>query len=573
MADELDEIRSRIRLVELVGQSVSLTRKGRNWLGLCPFHDDRRPSFNVSDTTGYYKCWACNESGDMFTWVMKTQNVGFPEAVEILARQAGVTLRKRKPEDPSQKLSWQGAMAESLAFFRAELGKSSEGKAYCERRGLSQDVLDQWEIGYAPDVGEALAIHLSKKGYSLAECQKLFLVDQDSSGGYFDKFRGRLIFPIRDERGDLVAFGGRVLGDGHPKYINSSDTPLYRKSKVLYGMNLAKKAISDGASPVMCEGYLDVIACHMAGVHSAVASLGTALSEEHAKMLMRWAKSGDTVILYDADEAGERAAARGAEILEKEGLKVRVALMPTGQDPDTLLRTAGAGAVKLAAEGGLSPTEFKVRQIELKFKPDDETFWKLVVESLSESRSELELARHVQYLAPKYPHLRDPIEAAKALRRMINQQRRSRSGRSEPPSRPPLDAKPKLGIKSAEASLFRAFLADDFRVTAMSAIKQSDLFVTGKAAELAAAISLAFPEAPHGPPADWLNRIEPEELRQFLVDIDLAKEERLTVPFVEESIQHLQKKRDERAVQELKQTANSDDRLRQLQERLRELKT
>ncbi len=573
MADELDEIRSRIRLVELVSLSVSLKRSGRNWSGLCPFHSERRPSFTVNDATGYYKCWSCGESGDMFTWVMKTQNVAFPEAVEILARQAGVTLRKRKPEDASLKLTWQGAMSEALAFFRAELAKSTTAKTYCENRGLSQAILDQWEIGYAPDVGEALAVHLSKKNYSLVECQKLYLVDQDSSGGFFDRFRGRLIFPIRDERGELVAFGGRVLGDGHPKYINSSDTPLYRKSRVLYAMNVAKKAIADGASPVMCEGYLDVIACHAAGVVSAVASLGTALSEDHAKMLMRWAKSGDTVILYDADEAGERAAARGAEILEAEGLKVRVALMPDGQDPDTLLKSAGPGAVKLAAEGGLSPTEFKIRQIELKFKPADETFWKLAVESLAESRSELEIARHVQYLAPKYPHLRDPIEAAKALRRMINQQRRTKAGRPEPTSRAPVEGKPKLGLKSAEATLFRAFLNEDFREQALAAIRESDLFVTGRAAELAAAISAAFGEPPKGAAAGWLHLIEPEDLRQFLVDIEMAKEDQMNVPFVDETIALLRHKRRERSVQDLKNTPDGDEKLKLIQERLRDLKT
>jgi DNA primase len=505
---------------------------------------------------------------------MKTQNVAFKEAIEILARQAGVTLRKRKPEDPSQRLSWQSAMAESLAFFKSQLSRSTDASSYCQRRGISADAIELWEIGYAPDVGEALAVHLSKKGFSLAECQKLFLVDQDNSGGFFDKFRGRLIFPIRDERGELVAFGGRIIGDGHPKYINSSDTPLYRKSRVLYGMNVAKKAIGDGRSPVICEGYLDVIACHEAGVSSAVASLGTALSEEHAKMLVRWAKSGEAVILYDADEAGEKAAARGAEVLEREGLKVRVALMPQGEDPDTLLKTAGAAAVVQAAEGGLSPTEFKVRQIEVKVKPDDEAFWKLAVEALAECRSELEIARQVQYLAPKYPHLRDPVEARKALRRMIAQYRKAhRAGEQLPPTKSGSVGVPKLGIKSAEASLFRAFVSEEFRGEAFPAILQSDLFLTGRATELASAITSAFSEVPKGKPAEWLHAIEPAEMAEFLAEIDLSKEEKLTEPFVKETIALLERKREERALQALKTSTEGDEKLKILQAKLRDLKT
>lgn len=522
---------------------------------------------------GRYKCWSCGEAGDIFTWVMKTQNVAFGEALEILARQAGVTLKHRKTEDPSVKLSWQGAMAEALAFFRSELAKSSEARSYCEARAITQQVLDRWEIGYAPDVGEALTIHLQKKSYKLVECQKLFLVDQDPSGGYYDKFRGRLIFPIRDERGDLVAFGGRVLGDGHPKYINSSDTPLYRKSRVLYGMNIAKQAIADGKVPVLCEGYLDVIACHTSGVDSAVASLGTALSEEHAKLLKRWSKSDSTTILYDADEAGERAAARAAEILENEGLKVRVALMPQGQDPDTLLRHAGPGAVKQAAEEGLSPTAFKLRQIELKLSPSDETFWKLAVDALAECRSDLELTRHIHELAPKYPDLRDPIEAGRALRRMVLHRRREMHGRDRPESHPVSpSAKPKLGMKVAEATLFRAVLGTDLRKEAWPAVLDMSLFLTGKASNLALALATAFgSDPPEGPPVEWLNRLADEGMIQLLTDIDLTRDEKLNAEVLRDTIKQLEKRRDERAVQDVKAEWTGDDKLKEIDRRLRRL--
>ncbi len=567
MSDELDEIRSRIRLVDLVSQTVNLKRSGRNWLGLCPFHDDRRPSFSVNDTTGYYKCWSCGESGDLFNWVMKTQNASFGEAVEILAKQAGVTLRKRKAEDPSLKLTWQGAMAEALAFFRAELAKSDLARNYCEGRGIDKEMTDAWEIGYAPDVGEALVVHLQRKQFKLSECQKLFLVDQDPSGGFFDKFRGRLIFPIRDERGELVAFGGRVLGDGHPKYINSSDTPLYRKSRVLYGLLRAKAAIAEGKPPVLCEGYLDVIACHAAGVTTAVASLGTAMSEEHAKLLRRWAKSESVTILYDADEAGERAAARAAELLENEGLRVDVALMPKGQDPDTLLRSAGAAAVREAVEGGLTPTKFKVRQVEAKFRPNDETYWKLIVEALAECRNDLEIVQLIQMLAPKYPDIRDPLEAARALRRMVGAKRKHATA---PPTRSnTVPGKPKLGIKSAEATLLRGFMSEEFRREAWEALKDPGIFLTGRAADAGSAISTAFPDAPPaGVPSGWLHLVESEGVRQLLVDLEMGREDRVNSAVFADTLRLLERERLKRAIQDSKASGEGDARLVEIQERL-----
>ncbi len=570
MADELDDIRSRISIVELVGQSVNLKRTGKYFEGLCPFHDDRRPSFRLSETTGRYKCWACGEHGDIFTWVMKTQNLTFRESVEILAQRAGVILRHRKPEDVSLRQMHQAAMKEALVFFREELTRSSSARAYCEARGLGAEIVDAWELGYAPDVGSALAVHLQKKGFKLAECEKLFLVQEDGRGGYFDKFRSRLIFPIRDEKGDLVAFGGRILGDGHPKYINSSDTPLYRKSRVLYGLYKAKDVPGGKQPPVLCEGYLDVIACHAAGVKTAVASLGTALSEEHAKLLSRWSRTQSVTILYDADEAGQKAAARASDILETEGLKVRVALMPPGQDPDTLLQQAGPAAVQRAAEAGLTPTEFKIKQVEAKQQPDSEQFWDLVIEVLAECRNELEVATHLQYLAPRYPHLRDPIEAAKALGRMVRARRKPKAGPATERARPPTEIpKPKLGMKAVEATLFRALLQPDYRRAAWLMVTEPDLLLTGRAVELAQVLKQTFGETPpRGKASEWLHQL-PEDAQATLADVDLAKEERFTDDLVLDSLTLLAKKREERALEQLKQDLEGDDRLRILNERLK----
>lgn len=570
MSDELDEIRARIGIVELVGESVSLKRTGKNFLGLCPFHDDRKPSFNVSDQIGRYKCWACGEAGDIFTWVMKTQNMTFPEAVEVLAKRAGVELKRRAHQDPSQRLTWQGAMTEALAFYRAQLDRSPEAKAYCERRGLTKEVLDLWEIGYAPNVDVALATHLKQRGYALQECEKLYLVEADRSGGFFDKFRGRLIFPIRDERGELVAFGGRLLGDGHPKYINSSDTPLYRKSRVLYGLNLAKQAMNDGRPPVLCEGYLDVIACHRAGVTTAVASLGTSLSDDHARLLARWSRTGSVVILYDADEAGEKAATRAAEMLTAASLEVKVAQMPAGEDPDTLLTSGGPGAVQQVVTDGLSPTEFQLRRLDMKLKPEDEAYWVQASEILAACPNALERARHIQHLAPKYPALRDPVEAGRALRSMVGKHHPKPAGRPTLP--PPSEGRPKLGLKSAEVLIFRAVLSDSHRKDAWEVIQESDVFLTGKATDLAQRLCAIFgAEPPKGPAAEWLHRLDSPEAEQLLMDLEFGRDDHLTDEGIRDTAALLRKKKEERALQHVKQR-QGDDKLRELQERLKNLK-
>jgi len=570
VSDELDDIRARIGIVELVGESVSLKRTGRNWVGLCPFHDDRRPSFNVSDQIGRYKCWSCGESGDVFTWVMKTQNMTFPEAIEVLARRAGVELKHRKTQDPSQRLTWQGAMAEALAFFRSQLDRSAEAQDYCQRRGLTEDVLATWEIGYAPNVDVALATHLQKRGFALQECEKLYLVEADSGGGYFDKFRGRLIFPIRDERGELVAFGGRLLGDGHPKYINSSDTPLYRKSRVLYGLHIAKASLNEGQTPVLCEGYLDVIACHRAGVATAVASLGTSLSEEHARLLARWSRSGSATILYDADAAGEKAATRAAEMLTAVGLDVKVAHMPAGQDPDTLLKEAGAGAVQQVVKDGLTPTEFRLRQLDTRLKPEDDAYWAQVAEILAACPNALERARHIQHLAPKYPALRDPVEAGRALRAMVGKHHPVTPGRPSLPTA--TDARPKIGMKSAEVLIFRALLNPTFRGEAWKVIREPDLFLTGRAKHLAEHLRDSLGDlCPAGSASEWLNRLTDDESVQLLTDLELGRDDRLNDEMLADTIALLRKKREERALQPIKETTG-DEKLRELQERLKNLK-
>jgi len=518
VADERDEIRSRINIVELVGQSVPLKKAGKSWKGLCPFHADKNPSFAVDPTTGTYRCWSCGEHGDIFTWVMKTRHLEFFEALQFLAEQAGVTLSSRgQTTTKSDKARWNAAMQDALAFFREQLAKNEEAVSYCARRGLSDEVIAEWEIGYAPDVGDALASYLKRKGHSLAECKELYLVDEDNVGGFRDRFWGRLIFPIRSETGDLIAFGGRLLGDGHPKYINSGDTPLYRKSRVLYGMNRAKETLGKEKRAVLVEGYLDVIACHRAGVKGALASLGTALAEDHARLLKRWCEQ--VVILYDSDAAGQKAADRAVEILREAGLKTRIALMPPGEDPDTLLKTAGPAAVQQAVDAGLRPLDYKIRKLKASMSPGQEEFWIAAVEALATATNAAELEKYAGDLAPLYPGGRDLNRTQNALKAEALREAARRKRGSDPAERPSVSELTSqiAQMHISEIVVLAGLLDSAARQLSWAACGETNLFFSERGKEAASAIREVFPS---GPPTEkvvvWLPKINSDTAREAL---------------------------------------------------------
>ena len=517
MADEKELVRSRIDIVDLVGQRVRLKRTGKNWTGLCPFHEDRNPSFSVSPDIGRYKCWSCDASGDVFTWVMETQGVEFREALEILAKQAGVELTRGAHQDHTRRRRMTDAMAVALAFFKQQLQASQAAKDYCKLRGLDDDVVAAWDIGYGPNMGEALATELKKSGHKLSACQELFLVDGNEQQGYGDRFRGRLMFPIRDDQGNLVAFGGRIIGDGRPKYINSSDTPLFSKRRTLYGMHRARDTVRKLRCAVVVEGYLDVIACHRAGVTNAVATLGTSITEQHVKRLSLWAD--EVVLLYDSDEAGRKAAQRATELLTIAGMKVRVALLPEGGDPDTLLAEQGPEAVRAAVDKGIEPFDFLLQQIERRLGPDQQEYWDEVASALATLPSHLEVERRLMPLAQAYPFMRDPDRAARALRGMVRKAAKDRKSDPERRYREPEAAQPKEIVLPPlmEADAFQALADPDTRQVAWEICRDSTLFVSGPAVRLSAAVSLAWPQsAPEGEPAEFLADVEAAEDRAAL---------------------------------------------------------
>ncbi|MGJ7456411.1 DNA primase [Halomonas sp. MA07-2] len=350
----LDDLLARIDVVEVVGERVKLKKAGRNYSGLCPFHQEKTPSFTVSADKQFYHCFGCNAHGNALGFLMEYDKLRFPEAVEQLAGRLGLEVPREGADDPRaqarERKRKEGVNLLELAasFFRERL-KMPEGQGareYLERRGLAPEVQQTFGIGYAPNDWEALKCHLTERGIGEAvQVEYGLLVHREESGRTYDRFRDRVIFPIRDVKGRTIAFGGRVLGDAKPKYLNSPETPVFHKGRELYGLFEARQADHRLERVVIVEGYTDVVALAQFGIRNAVATLGTSTSEEHLTRLFRVVS--EVVFCFDGDRAGRQAASRALETvlpLMIDGRQVRFLFLPEGEDPDTLVRREGAEA-------------------------------------------------------------------------------------------------------------------------------------------------------------------------------------------------------------------------------------
>ncbi|MCE9522480.1 MAG: DNA primase [Alphaproteobacteria bacterium] len=350
----LEELRDRVRVTDIVGRKVKLIRRGRNHLGLCPFHSEKSPSFSVNADKGFYHCFGCGAHGDIITFVMETEGLAFPDAVEQLANDAGMALPVREDRDEERektRRSLYDVMELAAVFFESELkgARGAKARAYLDGRQLTGPAVAPFRLGFAPDSRNGLKDHLTAKGVTIDDMIEAGLVGAPDDGGApYDRFRGRVIFPITDVRGRVIAFGGRTLDpDGKPKYLNSPETPLFKKSTVLFNLAAARKAASQGATLIAVEGYVDVIALVLAGFAGAVAPLGTALTEEHLQMM--WRIAPEPILCFDGDAAGIKAAQRGIDLtlpLLEPGQSLRFALLPGGQDPDDLIRARGSAAMQ-----------------------------------------------------------------------------------------------------------------------------------------------------------------------------------------------------------------------------------
>jgi DNA primase len=348
----LDELRGRVSLADVVGRRVTLQKRGREFTGLCPFHKEKTPSFHVVEEKGFYHCFGCGAHGDVIGFAMQTQNLGFREAVEELAGLAGLDVPRETPQErerEQRRATLQGAMAAAAQFFAAALTgpQGAAARAYLEGRGLDAEAMRRFGLGFAPDGRDALKRALGKQFPEALLVEAGLLRKAEDRPDSYDYFRNRIMFPIADRRGQVIAFGGRVMGDGQPKYLNSPDTPLFQKGRVLYGWPAARAAAARDPSAIVTEGYMDVIALHRAGFGTAVAPLGTALTEQQLEEV--WKLAAEPVLCFDGDAAGQRAAGRALERalpLLKAGRSLRFAVMPDGDDPDTLIRRLGPDSMR-----------------------------------------------------------------------------------------------------------------------------------------------------------------------------------------------------------------------------------
>lgn len=371
----LDELRTRVGLADVVGKRTKLVRKGREHSGLCPFHKEKTPSFTVNEEKGFYHCFGCGAHGSIIDFLMETEGLTFPEAVERLAVQAGMEIPRDTPQERERQKRRQTLydVTEGASAYFEKMLRMPEGRAgleYLKKRGLSDETIKAFRLGFAPETRRGtpsgLKGALARDGIeeNLMVEAGLLIRPDDKARDPYDRFRGRVMFPITDRRSKVVAFGGRIIGDGEPKYLNSPETPLFHKGHLLYGLAQAQAAARNVGTVIVTEGYMDVIALAQAGFHNAVAPLGTALTEDQLALL--WKVVAEPVLCFDGDNAGQRAAARAAERalpLLKPGVGLRFALMPTGEDPDSLVSKGGPDAMQSVLDAA-SPLSEMLWQIE-----------------------------------------------------------------------------------------------------------------------------------------------------------------------------------------------------------------
>jgi DNA primase len=373
--DTIDRVRDAVDMVQLVGDKTDLRRVGTRWTGLCPFHDERTPSFSVNADEKLYYCFGCGEGGDAFKFVQQTEALDFQEAVELLAERSGVRVEREEGDPQAEQRRRRRERLHTLLdraarFYSAYLRDSSEAqpaREYLASRGLSDEVLAEFRVGYSPSAWDRMLIGARQGGFTEEELMAAGLAQRGRSGGLYDRFRGRIMFPLADSRGRVVGFGARQMGEGRgPKYLNTSENDLYHKGRQLFGIDVARKEAMRTGRFVVVEGYTDVLALHQAGIREAVAIMGTAMTQEQLAELAKVGDSGrrgEVYLALDADRAGREAMLRAARLAEDRGVDLRVVELPEGKDPAELASEEGSAAFKERMQRAAPMIEFQVRRV------------------------------------------------------------------------------------------------------------------------------------------------------------------------------------------------------------------
>ncbi len=468
-----DEIRARIDLVDLIGAHVRLTKSGRSFKGLCPFHEEKTPSFHVNPERGMWHCFGCGEHGDCFTFLMRLETLSFPEALQRLADKAGVTLERRgrgpSRDEHDEILS---ALASAARFFAECLDKDQRAGEYVRKRAIDAETASKFGLGFAPEGWDNLAGFFAREKVDLGAAEKAGLVSRRRDGGYYDRFRNRLMFPVTDASGQVVGFGARDLGTGGPKYLNSPETPVFRKGSILYGFSLARKAIAAAGHVVLVEGYLDVISCHRAGIENAVAAMGTASREGHVALLKRVCDRA--VLCFDMDSAGQKAALAASEVFSAGGFDVRVAMLPEGDDPDSLVAAGRMADLIRAIEGAAPAADYRLDALmagfDLREEAERSRMLEKAVEMVARVPNIFERDRLIRKLVPYHADFRkgygadrgeDSAEARirQAVERMLPAGAKTARGIPPAARRPAVRSRARLGAtEKAERIILMALL-------------------------------------------------------------------------------------------------------------------
>lgn len=409
-SDELvEEVRERNDIVDVISGYVKLSKKGSSYFGLCPFHNGKSPSFSVSPGKQMYYCFGCGAGGNVFTFLMEYENYTFPEAMKALAERAGVALpereysqEERQQQDLRTRLLELNKLAAKYFYYQLRSERGGQAMAYLKGRQLSDETIKSFGLGFANKYSNDLYQYMKSQRVSDELLRESGLMNVDEKRGMYDKFWNRVIFPIMDVNSRVIGFGGRVMGDGKPKYLNSPETKIFDKSRNLYGLHVART--SRKKYILVCEGYMDVISLHQAGFKNAVASLGTALTTQHAALLKRY--TNEVVLTYDSDEAGTRAALRAIPILKAAGLTAKVLHMQPYKDPDEFIKALGADKFQERIDGAENSFLFEITMLEREYDlrdPEGKTaFYNAVASRLVEFETEIERENYIEAVAAKY---------------------------------------------------------------------------------------------------------------------------------------------------------------------------
>jgi DNA primase len=544
----LDQILNRIDITELISGYIPLKRAGRNFKACCPFHHEKTPSFLVSPDKQIYHCFGCGAGGNAFNFLMQYERLDFPEAVRALAKKAGVDLPEPSPRDARSAgiVTQLYDVNESAARFYATVLLRPEGaqaRKYLANRSIRKETAVLFGLGYAPDRWDALQKELRAGQFDLAQIHKAGLILAKDAGGYYDRFRGRIMFPIRDIKSRVIAFGAREIpahaqGQGDsPKYINSPETPLYVKGRNLYGMDLAKDAIRQADCAVVVEGYLDMLIPYQEGMHNIVASLGTALTEEQIRLIKRFTRN--VVMVYDADNAGQMATLRSLDLLLEEEMHVRVVSLPVGDDPDSFVRTQGVAAFQEKVTAAATLFEYKLALLK-KQHPRHDAEAKAAISS-----SMLPTIARVKHAVLVSEYLKRLAQALDVKEEVLLQEIKKVKGDSRGPVEAVRGRVSGESIHPTEKLLMKLMLEEGRFINRIKADIHPDDFQDARVSRIVALLFELIDSGKHIEPKGILSQFDDEGVLRFVCESaflpEISQEDKEKV--VEDCIQRLKHRR------------------------------